>query len=431
MKVPNKIILVMAFILQPFMTYGKIFSCRHFLATEIEQQDLSNTQRFTAYLSQLLNEGAVTTDSIKKIAEEIKLYGKMLSNPVSHQLIKGQTVFTNSIHEIHYTNLAVYLNRPDLDQQKILNWALQTLRTHQQTKSQKQEAETKTKVSTTEMKFHRVSKGEFWMGEDDERWKLKKVFVELTHDFEVMSTPVTQWMWVSEMKKNPSQFYVGLNSVQMKFDSINIRLQPDNPVEMVTWYSAAMFANHMSRKHKLPEVYNFSDVKFKEGTSMEDGTLDVTSGEVTINGPNIYETEGYRLPTEAESEFLLSDRGRTNTKYFTGVTEQNIGDYAWVHINSGKRTHPVAEKLPLKIDGKNFYDLIGNVWEWTSNKRQEGVEQLQDGKDPVGIKEGSYREMRGAGHSNHNEALYRSCRYRIQPESRFSSIGFRLVRTVK
>ena len=38
--------------------------------------------------------------------------------------------------------------------------------------------------------------------------------------------------------------------------------------------------------------------------------------------------------------------------------------YAWHESNSGSQTHPVGLLQPMTIDGKNFYDLYGNVTEW-------------------------------------------------------------------
>src|SRR5690606_36380357 len=73
----------------------------------------------------------------------------------------------------------------------------------------------------------------------------------------------------------------------------------------------------------------------------------------------------YRLPTEAEWEFVVRGRGQYNDKYHFGSQESQLGDYAWFYGNSGNQTHPVAQKKPLVIDGKEFYDMHGNVWEWT------------------------------------------------------------------
>ena len=61
-----------------------------------------------------------------------------------------------------------------------------------------------------------------------------------------------------------------------------------------------------------------------------------------------------RLPTETEWELAAGD-----------VDSQPILDIAWCCENSGGSTHLVGQKLPNHF---GLYDMLGNVWEWTSTK---------------------------------------------------------------
>src|SRR5262249_18829825 len=139
------------------------------------------------------------------------------------------------------------------------------------------------------------------------------------------------------------------------------------------------------------------------------------SGNVQINAPggDIYQTEGFRLPTEAEQEYLLTDRGRSSTGYFSGVDENNLKDHAWYDSNSGRKTHPVAQLAPQMIDGKDFHDLHGNVREWGSDWYNDNA--LKGGTDPRGPAEGSrgpssIRVIRGGSWLNLMQLLRSSFR---------------------
>jgi len=70
-----------------------------------------------------------------------------------------------------------------------------------------------------------------------------------------------------------------------------------------------------------------------------------------------------RLSTEAEWEYAA--RGGT-----IGARYGSLDDIAWYSANSGGKTHDVVRKTP-NVYG--LYDMLGNVWEWTSDWYQEGT----------------------------------------------------------
>ena len=403
--------------------------CHQFLNLQmISHSEISTTQRFISYLIYLFDHQVVDLNAIETLVKELKTHEKILTNPIAHKNNSGSLIFSQSGDEIHYKNLAIYLEQDDLNINEILHWAEGLVRSAQRVKQEKDHVNKETMYPFIKMKFHPVSHGEFWMGEEG-----KKVHVILTHDIEVMSTPVTQWMWAMEMKNNPAHFKTGQNSIKISIQGEEVELQPDHPVENITWYSAAMFANQLSKKHNLPDAYDFSGVQFKPGTKVEDGTLDIISGEVKINGTSIYETSGFRLATEAEQEYLRTDRGRSATGYFTDVTTENLTEYGWFAKNSENRTHPVAEKKALIIDGHDFHDLIANVREWRSDYY---AIVLKGEENPTGPAVGdpyvlNGRVSGGGAYYFQAKGLLSGNRFHSEPKCRVGDVGFRLVRTVK
>lgn len=114
---------------------------------------------------------------------------------------------------------------------------------------------------------------------------------------------------------------------------------------------------------------------------------------------------GLSLPSEAQWEFAC--RAGTPTRFYTGDTDEDLARAGWYEANSGGRLHPVGEKEP---NAYGLYDMHGNVWEWTIDKRG-----------------GSDRVIRG-GAFHFGAVLCRSAfRCGYLPSRRNRILGFRLV----
>jgi formylglycine-generating enzyme required for sulfatase activity len=129
----------------------------------------------------------------------------------------------------------------------------------------------------------------------------------------------------------------------------------------------------------------------------------------------------YRLPTEAEWEFAC--RAGSAMKFSFGDNEDDLGNYAWYDKNSGRRTHPVAQKKP---NAWGLYDMYGNVSEWC----QDWQDDYPSGtvKDPKGPASGQHRILRGGSWLSSKVVLQSAFRGQDYPVVRSNDIGFRLVR---
>ena len=243
--------------------------------------------------------------------------------------------------------------------------------------------------------FNTVEAGSFEMGEVGAQKP-----TTITKPFDMAATQTTQIVWrqVVEAAKArfPGEFDALLNANPSHFPG------DLNPVEQVSYEDIQVW---LTAANKL---------------------IDAGDPVVQEIMPGTAKGSRLRLPTEAEWEFVARARGAAKGLYHFGENEAELPVYAWFSTNAGSKTHPVAEKKPLVIGGKEFYDLHGNVWE-TVNDWYDGT--LQGGVDPQGPATGSNRIMRGGSWGYNARGLRTGSRGNWGPSSGFNFVGFRLVRT--
>ena len=129
---------------------------------------------------------------------------------------------------------------------------------------------------------------------------------------------------------------------------------PDSPQVAVSWYDAARYCNWLSSIAGIPK----SEWVYPE-------EIDSTKGfELPAN--YLHRT-GFRLPTEAEWEFAA--RANTKTAWHFGNDRKLLERYAWYDGNTNReRISPVAQLLPNQF---GLFDMPGNVWEWTFDRRRQ------------------------------------------------------------
>ena len=190
----------------------------------------------------------------------------------------------------------------------------------------------------------------------------------------------------------------------------------NNPVNYVNWYAAIAYCNKLSLKENLTSCYSVSGVTDWE--NLDYSSIPTSSNSTWDALTYDKEADGYRLPTEAEWEWLA--RGGEN---YTYAGSNTVDDVAWYKTN--KNSKGSREVKTKQSNGYGLYDMSGNVDEWC----YDWYDTVSSNTADTGASSGSYRIRRGGSWyygGNYCQVSNRNCR---NPGDRDDDYGFRVVRS--
>lgn len=173
----------------------------------------------------------------------------------------------------------------------------------------------------------------------------------------------------------------------------------DDPVIYVSWCDARAYCNWLSRREGLNPAYNERD-----GWRCD------------------LKASGYRLPTEAEWEYVASGRGENRIYPWGDVPHEH-------EMRKSVRVRG-ADELDVSRDG--VFDLGGNVSEWCEDNYHYSVSI--GGTDPLDLRPPTsgrmnFRSIRGGSFGYYGSARVCDREFNSQGYAGYIYIGFRVCRS--
>ena len=192
----------------------------------------------------------------------------------------------------------------------------------------------------------------------------------------------------------------------------------DHAAVNVSWCHACLYANWLSKQMGCDTVYTL--------TNREERIYDSLAESYTVSIQDV--ANGFRLPTEAEWQFVAGGGATSRTQWAGTSVYDSVCFYANIYR--------IQDDYPFTSPTKNYrpnqlglYDLTGNAWEWCWDWDGEYKVDTPLVVDPSGPTGGDNRVLRGGSWDSRTpEHCRASNRDSLRPNNRTGAVGFRVAR---
>lgn len=206
--------------------------------------------------------------------------------------------------------------------------------------------------------------------------------VQISRSLLMSQSLVTQRLWALVMGFSPSRF-----------------IDPERPVERITWRESIKFCNRLSALNGFKLAYQVH-----------------ANGQIKMN----LDANGYRLPSEAEWEYVA----RAGEEYLFAGSNKAL-DVAWSSRSSRGETKAVMQKAP---NAWGLYDMCGNVAEWCADVACSYENRPRSIVDPIFDADHGDRVIRGGAWSCSAYLCRVTSRGSAPMDARGPDIGLRICR---
>lgn len=244
---------------------------------------------------------------------------------------------------------------------------------------------------------HPVTLHSFYMG----RNKVShREFLEFLNTMKVAETGILDGNLVIDMRD--PDVAVAYEAGSFVFKGSAQAQSADTPVMEISWYGAIEYANWLSRQQERSPAYIVKGTELRWNKN----------------------TDGFRLPTEAEWEYAA--RGGQWSKGYIYSGSNTADSAGWYRDNSGGIIQPFNLKTANELE---LRDMSGNLWEWCWD--WYGSYSPENQTNPTGPLTGTDKILRGGSWNSDSKQLRSSNRGKLNPGDSGHYSGFRLVLPVE